>query len=160
MELLVHHKLESAVQRRFVELRQPRGERQENQQRQARQLAEIVELVEVLGVSFRPDEVANCVERLRMAPTTVVREDKQVVVARAGAHEAICVHEASAPEVFVAPGIGSRAHACVDEAFDLLNNLRKPSVVALAAVTLALRGQTVTSMRSGEGTHSIYAGIG
>lgn len=158
MELLVHHDLEEAIHRRIVELRQPRTERHEHQQAQARQLAEIGELVEFLGAGFRAEEVVNCIERLRTAPTVVVWGDHDG--ARNAAHDAIAAHEVTAPAVFAAPGMASRTHSCADEAFDLLNNLRKPLVVAVAAVTLALRGQTVASVRAGALGTSLYAGLG
>lgn len=141
----------------MVELRQPRNQRHEYQQAQARQLAEIGELVELLGAGFRPEEVVKCIERMRTAPTPVVRGDHNT--ARDAAHDAVAAYETTAPAVFAAPAMATRAHSCADEAFDLLNNLRKPLVVAVAAVTLALRGQTVASVRAGAVGGSLYAGL-
>jgi len=152
------HDLLPAVQRRSVELQRPRGERHKLQQHHVRQLAELTDLVELLENPVRPDEVANCLERLREAPPTAGRDDKQVEEARRLAHDAIVDYERAAPQAFVLPGLLERARVRVDESFALLNNLRKPRVVGLAAIVMAMRGQTVASLRAGR-VGSIYNGV-
>lgn len=153
METLRRLGLAAPVKRRYVELRAPAAEWVPAQRLAKRRRAWAEELVGAVGAVTtddlpKPDELVHCAERIASGQPVDVPCDN-IETRRADAHRALEL--AGAALLPHDPVTVALAHVAIDDTLDLIGNLRKPAVIALTCLMLALHRTSVEELRAGVG---------
>ncbi len=147
MEILERLGLRAATKRRYTELRAPPADWRDSQRLSKQRRAWAADLLGVVDVDDAPtaDELVHCAERIQTGSKTESAAD-HLEARRAAAHQALGTIDLELDVLVVAA-----AHIAVDETLDVIGNLRKPVVIALTCLLLALHDTTVEQLRRGRG---------
>jgi hypothetical protein len=129
-------------------------------EREAAAIQQLDELLELALTGRLPVEegarptgraVLMCLRRLGTGDDSPAEAPDHVAQRRARTHEWVAVLVDALPRlVALDPGVTARAHRAADDVYRLAGTMRKPSVIAAACLSLAIRRCTVDDLRRGE----------